>query len=151
MRTAALPPPRPAACPPSADPDPGRDSGRPGPDRPAGAKPGALKGKSKYRNTAFVEAGVRWDSRREYRRWRVLWALSAAGRITGLKRQVRFPLTTVCRETGERVKVGVYVADFAFHEGGKLVVEDAKGLRLPMYVWKKRHMAAEYGIEIVEV
>jgi hypothetical protein len=31
------------------------------------------------------------------------------------------------------------------------VVEDVKGMRTPMYRWKKKHVEAQYGITITEV
>jgi hypothetical protein len=36
---------------------------------------------------------------------------------------------------------------------GVFVVEDAKGMpgRSPLYQWKKKHFAAQYGFEITEV
>jgi hypothetical protein len=31
------------------------------------------------------------------------------------------------------------------------VVEDVKGMRTPMYSWKKKHVEAEHGVTIVEI
>ncbi len=105
---------------------------------------------SKYRNRKVTEDGVTWDSKKELARWQVLYPLFRAGRITKLRRQVRYPLTTVSRLTGERVKVATYVADFAYVEAGLEVVEDVKGFRTREYLKKRAHLLAEYGIEIRE-
>ena len=44
-----------------------------------------------------------------------------------------------------------YVADFVYSRNGLTVVEDAKGVRTPVYRLKKRMMAEKYGIQIREV
>jgi hypothetical protein len=49
--------------------------------------------------------------------------------------------------------VGHYVADFRYRSGpqGLLVVEDVKGVRTALYRWKKKHVEAQYGIQITEI
>jgi Protein of unknown function (DUF1064) len=91
--------------------------------------------------------GVRFDSKREARRWAELQLLERAGQIHHLERQVAYPL-----HAGAQQPIGAYVSDFSYVSAeGRLVVEDAKGIRTPLYRWKKKHLAAEYGIAIVEV
>lgn len=91
--------------------------------------------------------GVRFDSKREARRWAELQLLQRAGQIHHLERQIAYPL-----HAGAQQPIGAYVADFSYvRADGHLVVEDAKGVRTPLYRWKKKHLAAEYGIAIVEV
>ena len=101
---------------------------------------------AKYRNEPTVVDGVRFDSRKEAARWCELRLLERAGAIADLARQVRFVL-----EVGG-VRVGVYVADFQYREGGERVVEDVKseGTRTQVYRLKKRLMLACHGIEIRE-
>jgi hypothetical protein len=48
------------------------------------------------------------------------------------------------------IQVGRYVADFVYEEGGQAIVEDCKCYRTPLYLGKRRHMEAEYGIQIRE-
>lgn len=49
-------------------------------------------------------------------------------------------------------KIGRYVADFSYWtKDEKRVVEDVKGFKTPLYRWKKKHVEAQYGIEIREV
>lgn len=99
----------------------------------------------KYGNTRITVDGVTWDSKRERARWLVLWARKCAGQIADLRRQVRFDLHA---QGGQ--KVCSYVADFVYTEGGRQVVEDVKGMKTPMYKLKRKWMAAEHGIEILE-
>ncbi len=92
--------------------------------------------------------GVRFDSRKEARRWAALLDLQAAGAISGLRRQVRIPI----RVNG--VRVCAYVADAVYVEGGRRVVEDTKSpmtRKLPVYRLKRKLLAALYGIDIREV
>ena len=49
--------------------------------------------------------------------------------------------------------VGRYIADFIYWAAGALVVEDVKASASkeaidPVFAWKARHVAAQYGIEI---
>lgn len=49
-----------------------------------------------------------------------------------------------------RQSVGKYVADFVYRDGDKLVVEDPKGARPPVYRLKKALMVVAHNIEIIE-
>lgn len=97
-------------------------------------------------------SGTFFHSRKEARRWVELRLLAEAGQITDLRRQVRFPLSTTTLDGGN-VVVGNYIADFVYVENRRTIVEDAKGQarREDLYLWKRRHMKAEHGIEIREV
>ena len=92
---------------------------------------------------AYID-GHRFDSLREGRRYMDLKLLERAGEIRTLRLQVPYFLHV----RGE--KIGKYIADFVYWEGGKEIVEDCKGLRTPIYRWKARHFAAESGQEILE-
>lgn len=99
---------------------------------------------SKYGNCRVEVGGLHFDSKAEGRRWLDLQLLAKAGRITGLERQVRFPLEV----DGQRI--GCYVADFVYYRGSERVVEDVKGAKTALYKWKAKHFAAQYGHEIAE-
>ena len=44
-----------------------------------------------------------------------------------------------------------YIADFMYNDrNGQLIVEDAKGVKTPVYRLKRRMMAEKYNIEIKE-
>ena len=93
-----------------------------------------------------------FDSKREYARWRDLQLLQRAGKISQLRRQVRFQLCeTPYDEDGKALFRGVsYVADFVYVEDGKTVVEDCKGFRTDAYQIKKKWFYDRYHILIRE-
>jgi hypothetical protein len=103
-----------------------------------------------------------FDSRKEYLRWCELSLLEKAGKVTDLKRQVKFVLIPAQHEPdtiGKRggVKRGKlierecsYIADFTYTENGKLVVEDVKGFKTPEYRLKKKMLLYFQGIRIKE-
>lgn len=87
-----------------------------------------------------------YASKREQRRGAHLALLEQAGKIRGLKWQVRFEL--IPKQRGERGCY--YVADFVYEEDGVRVVEDCKGMRTPLYVVKRKLMLAVHGVRIRE-
>jgi len=89
--------------------------------------------------------GIWFQSSKEADRWGDLVAQQRAGRISGLRRQVSFPL----RVNG--LLITRYRADAVYIEDGRRVVEDVKGMRTAIYKLKKKLMAAVHGIEIREV
>lgn len=62
-----------------------------------------------------------------------------------------FKLTTAGRQTGQRVVVCTYRADFTYWESGVFVVEDVKGFRTELYLLKRKWLELEYGLKIREV
>ncbi len=108
------------------------------------------KKQPKYRNKRVCVDGVWFDSKGEYRRWCDLQLLEKAGEIVQLNRQVRIPLS-VSLFPGVEHRVGYYVADFTYYTpGGAYVIEDFKGVKTDLYKWKKKHVKAQYGIDILE-
>lgn len=103
---------------------------------------------SKYGSIKTVSAdGITFDSKKEALRYGQLKLLQRAGQISGLELQKVYRLevndTLICR----------YIADFAYKEGGKEIVEDVKSAftrKLPVYSIKRKLMDAIYGIEIRE-
>ena len=100
----------------------------------------------KFNNVPTVIEGIRFDSKKEARRWVELLALQRAGKLSALRRQVRIPIRVneivVCR----------YVADFVYVEAGQRIIEDVKSkiTRMnPVYRLKRRMLAA-MGVEIRE-
>lgn len=91
-------------------------------------------------------AGHDHASKKEARRCDDLMLLFRCGQIHNLEIQPKFE----CHADG--IKIGSYVGDFVyFDENGKRVVEDVKGMKTPLYRWKKKHVEAEYKIHIREV
>lgn len=102
---------------------------------------------SKYKNRRVKSEDGTFDSLKEFRRWGELKLLQRAGHITDLQRQVKY----IFIHNG--IGLGFYKADFVYNENGKQVVEDVKSemtKKLPMYRYKKRMMAAFFGIDIKE-
>lgn len=121
---------------------------------------------------------LKFDSTREARRYVELRGRELTGDVSSLRRQVRIPLHAAHIALSFQVSlpddrrglwkmgigdsssdvVGHYVADFVYLEPEpgvrpvkwRLVVEDAKGWKTDTYKWKKRHVKAQYGIEIRE-
>jgi hypothetical protein len=122
-----------------------------------------MKRPHKYRAQPTVVDGVRFASKREARRYGELKLLEQAGEIHDLRLQPRFPLMAPGLGNGgpyERVHLGEYRGDFLYCacrrgaakcERTRTVVEDVKGFKTPLYRWKKRHVEAQYGIQIREV
>ncbi len=97
--------------------------------------------------------GEEFDSRAEGQHWLYLRDLEMKGKIKNLRRQVKFELTPADPKAGLRSMS--YVADFAYEENGKTVIEDVKGYKAgaawDLYNAKKKMLYYRYGILIREV
>lgn len=137
--------------------------------------------RSKYRAKPTTVDGIRFASQKEARRYSELKLLERAGKIGGLLLQPSYDLYVddlsvagrlaraanyMRYRSGKpmaqplRTKIGTYRADFSYWEPPisdptttkhTHVVEDVKGFKTPLYRWKKKHVEAQYGIEIREV
>lgn len=99
----------------------------------------------KYNAKKTYNDGIRFDSAMEARRYSELKLLVKAKEIEELEIQKRYPLHV------DATKIGSYVADFVYRFNGEQIVEDVKGMKTPLYKWKKKHFEAEYGMPITEV
>lgn len=124
------------------------------------------KGKSnKYKNQNIIVDNIKFDSKKEANRYFELRMMEKAGKIAGLKRQVKYILIPAQRDPDKiGVRGGVikgklierecaYIADFMYKdlEKDELVVEDTKGFRTPEYIIKRKLMLWVHGIRITEV
>ena len=127
------------------------------------------RGSSKYHAEKVTVNGITFDSNKEARRWLELTALEQAGKIHGLRRQVKYLLIPEQREScTERYKSGPkkgqfkpgrvlerecsYYADFDYYtKNGTHVVEDVKGVRTKEYRLKRKMLLYTYQIRISEV
>lgn len=119
--------------------------------------------RSKYGAKKVEYNGMVFDSKRECRRYKELEILQQIGAISELRTQVKFVLIPAQREADTVGKRGgiikgnlierevSYIADFVYVENDKTVVEDAKGMRTPEYILKRKMMLYFYGIRIKEV
>ena len=90
--------------------------------------------------------GQVFDSQKEYNRWCNLRLLERAGKISDLKRQVKYEL--IPKQEGERACN--YMADFVYCQDGETVVEDCKGFRTEGYKIKRKLMLWVHGIKVKE-
>ena len=109
---------------------------------------------SKYGAVRTEVDGISFASKKEARRYSELRLLERAGKIECLRLQPRYPLVVANK------LVCTYVADFAYHllekdeDGWKvysLIVEDAKGMKTPVYKLKAKLFEACMGFAITEV
>ena len=116
--------------------------------------------RSKYHSSKVTTEEGTFDSKKELQRWEVLKDMEKMGLISDLERQVTFELLPkqillVPREKkGRKQKCELpvtYIADFVYKENGKQIVEDAKGMRTPEYILKRKMMKFLKEIEIKEV
>jgi hypothetical protein len=110
--------------------------------------------RSKYGAKPTTVDGVRFASQKEARRYVELKMLEKAGEINSLKCQWPYVLSAPqiyvpCTHPDAGKSP---IADFIYYDThGTFHVEDVKGFKTPLYKWKKRHVEAQYGIEIREV
>lgn len=86
--------------------------------------------------------GIKFDSKKESKRYQELLWLQKTGEVLFFLRQVPFHLPG-------NVK---YLCDFVvFWKNGDITFEDVKGMKTPMYSLKKKQVEALYPIEIKEI
>lgn len=118
--------------------------------KPAPAAPAAKP--NKYAAQKVERDGVKFDSRKEARRWAELEARAAAGEIRDLRRQVKFELIPPQRrDDGVAERACAYIADFVYIQDGKSVVADAKGIKTKDYIIKRKLLLFIHGISIKEI
>jgi hypothetical protein len=92
--------------------------------------------------------GITFASKAEARRYMELKDLERRGYIGNLELQPRYPLIV------NGVKCADFVADFRYRSlgvGPREVVEDVKGMDLPMGRLKRKMVKAQYGVDVVLV
>lgn len=101
---------------------------------------------NKYKAKKTVVDNITFDSKKEANRYCELKLLERAKVISNLQLQVPYILIPKSKY-GHAIK---YVADFVYEENNKIVIEDVKGVKTPVYRIKKRLMAEQFGIVIKE-
>lgn len=104
----------------------------------------------KYHAVATEVDGVRFVSKAEARRYSELRLLEKAGAIQNLELQPSFLLQEAFTDAaGAKHRAIHYVADFRYREGGRLVVEDVKGVETEAFKIKAKLFRYRYrGIEL---
>lgn len=106
---------------------------------------------SKYHSRKQIRDGIRFDSIKEADRYTELSILQKAGEISELKTQVVFELIPRIKTESVTERPVRYIADFTYKQNGKLVVEDAKGVKTRDYIIKRKLMLFIKGIEAHEI
>lgn len=105
---------------------------------------------SKYKAIKTEVDGIKFDSKKEAKRYQELKLLEKSGKIKDLQLQVPYIIIDKSK-WGRAIK---YVCDFQYYElQNNLwvpVVEDTKGYRTAVYKLKKRLVAERYEIVIRE-
>lgn len=111
------------------------------------------KSHQKYGNTKVEDAGQKFDSKAEHKRWQYLVMLEKAGEIKDLKTQVPFELIPAqVAPSGKKERPTVYLADFTYTTKDDIfVVEDVKGAVTPEFRLKRKMMLYVHCIEVQEV
>ena len=112
------------------------------------------QGNAKYHNERAERNGIKFDSRKQARRYDELMMMLRAGIISDLRLEPQFTLQeSYITETGERIRAVRYTADFSYKFGGKLVVEDVKSkpTRTKEYLRNRKFMRSKFGIDIQEI
>ena len=108
--------------------------------------------RNKYRNTKVTVGCEAFDSKKEANRWLELVQMEKSGKISNLRRQVKYVLIPSQRQCGKVIERECsYYADFVYMFGNVEIVEDAKGIRTKDYIIKRKLMLWVHGIKIQEV
>jgi gp72 family protein len=99
---------------------------------------------SKYRAKKTEIDGIKFDSKKEAKRYIVLKALEGKGEIEKLMLQPRFLLQEGFRKNGKAYRKIEYVADFMYEQDGKLIIEDVKGIKTDVYKLKQKLFEKRY-------
>lgn len=120
--------------------------------RVADARLAPWKKRAKYRNVKTEVDGLKFDSKKEAKRWVELKQLLDAGRISNLMRQVMFQLVPQVVLDGRKRPPTKYIADFAYSRDGKRIVEDVKSpaSKTPVYQLKRKLVKHLFNIEVIE-
>lgn len=108
------------------------------------------KKKSKYSAVKTKVDGIKFDSKKEARRYKELKILEKADEIKSLELQPRFLLQEKFKYNGKTIRKIEYVADFRYiDEKGNTIVEDVKGMKTEVYKIKKKIFLKIYGENLI--
>lgn len=96
---------------------------------------------SKYYSKKVIVDGIKFDSKKEARRYLQLKLLLKAKKIKDLELQKTFELQPkYVNNNGEKIRAITYKADFFYYDNTKkiFIVEDTKGFKTEVYKLKKK-------------
>lgn len=108
----------------------------------------------KYKAVKTTVDGIKFDSKKEARRYQELKLLEKAGVIKDLGLQPNFLLQDKFKKNGKTYRKIEYIADFIYWDCEKncTVIEDVKGLKTQVYSIKKKLFEFKYpDLEIREI
>ena len=103
---------------------------------------------SKYHNKKIEIDGIKFDSKKEGRRYKELKLLERSGLIFNLVLQVPFNLIESFKYQGSTIRWIKYIADFTYLKDGQQYVEDVNGFKTDVYKLKKKMLLEKYGNDI---
>lgn len=109
---------------------------------------------NKYHNKKVIYNGIKFDSKKEMKRYKDLELLESTDYICNLELQKRFLLQEgYTNAKGKKIRPVYYIADFYYFDcvEKKWIVEDVKGIRTETYKLKKKIFEYKYKIEIQEI
>lgn len=103
------------------------------------------KRRNKFGAVKTVLDGIAFDSKREAAYYAELKLREKAGEVSAIELQKPFPLLA-----GSGRLIGSYRADFVFWDcrEARSRIIDVKGMDTALSRWKRKHVAAQYGVEV---
>ena len=100
---------------------------------------------NKYSNKKVEFNGIKFDSKKEMRRYKELLLLQRAKKINFLELQPKFLLQEKFKYKGKTERAIYYIADFKYlRDDGKVVVEDVKGVETQVFKLKAKMFKKQY-------
>lgn len=102
---------------------------------------------NKYHNKKVIVNGIKFDSKKESKRYQQLKILEKANLISELELQKIFELQPkYTNANGEHIRAITYKADFYYYDNQKqkYIIEDTKGVKTEVYKIKKKLLEYKY-------
>lgn len=101
---------------------------------------------NKYKNIKAVIGEIKFDSKKERKRYTELKTMERCGLIKNLELQKPFELQPSFRKHNKTYRAIKYIADFSYYdvEREQIVVEDTKGFKTDVYKLKKKLFEYKY-------
>lgn len=100
----------------------------------------------KYYNKKVIVDGIKFDSKKEAKRYQELLLMQKYGLIKDLQLQVKYELQPSFKKNNKTYRKIEYIADFVYFDIklNKCIVEDTKGFKTDIYMLKKKIFEYKY-------
>ena len=100
----------------------------------------------KYYNKKVIVDGIKFDSKKEAKRYQELLLMQKYGYIKDLQLQVKYELQPSFKKNNKTYRKIEYIADFVYFDIklDKCIVEDTKGFKTDIYMLKKKIFEYKY-------